>query len=594
MQANKRNVTSKLRSNVLKTIRQILFLSALAGVTANANENYTYDEIDAIYKMIGDQSIACINWEEDWRDRINILIRNVIYAKGVMTVTVTINTGRTAEEIERYDEQVRNPWGLPHLPINIQRCCIARNVERIEESTFENYIVSDGLAFEAGSHLCFIGKHCFSSTCMLNICIPKNVTQSATTIMDAAFEQADISLIILNCNINALPPRLFYDVISYEIIIFSCIDTIGNECFRWEGFGAFGGNNRHQFDATRIINQHQIAHIGPHALVNNKISKYTGSSDLRKIDTYAFEFSNLIDVDLSRSRNVKFGYGVFNGCENLSSIVLPPNIMSIPKCICSNCRNLTSIFFPDSVTSLKEYCFAQSGLREIDLPHSLLSIRKEALVDTCIKHLTIPASVLHMGDNAVYGIPKLTFERSAQSRYFSADTLSNLERIGRFGPNEMENAFVVTEIPLSYFVNEAGVEDFANTLDETTMPNYSVLVRWSPNRGGVSVNGLTKSLRSWLNYAWYHDTCFYKKYVCVPGSDDDGLFQHLTDGRLYVRPAGSLPVKQIVEDQHQQALVELKAEALVESLAEEALVQLAEILAQEEDVLEEEDMLGSP
>ncbi|MDR1598180.1 MAG: leucine-rich repeat domain-containing protein [Holosporales bacterium] len=571
MQTNSKNVNPKFRSNILKAIRRTLFLSTFASVAANANLNHSGVFIDSDtvrYRVQNGEATV------DQRSYSRLLYRNVVCVDGFVAKTVAVMTGRTAEDASRHEIQVH--WqGPAHVFIGSGKCCIEKNTTRLGAYTFENHRFSDGVTFEyedAGDpRTIIIEKRCFFHAYMPSICIPERIN---ITMMESVFEHAEIPLITFNCKINVLPPRLFKYVHSERIVINSSISVIGEECF----FGK-------EFDATEFLreHQHQITHIGKCAFTNNPVSHYTGAPTLQSIDDQAFDCSGLTMVDLSQCLNVSFGDKVFLYCGRLSSVVFPPNIISITECMFYYCRSLISIDLPDSVLSLQHSCFCVSGLQKLRLPPRLLSIDIAALMSTDIIHLIIPASVLYIGICAVYDVPTIRMERSYLTRYFNHDMLfgTNVRR-HYAAPETVENAFVVSEVPLSDLINEECFENLANTLDEAEVQSYSVLVRWSFGTDvfdncifTLSVNGITEHLRSRLA------STKSNKYVCVPGTNDIKMFDHLKDGRLHVMPAGSPPIAQIIEDQYRQAQLQIEdanfqfiANALAQSLIEGVLVQL--------------------
>lgn len=139
-----------------------------------------------------------------------------------------------------------------------------------------------------------------------------------------------------------------------------------------------------------------------------------GNTDIQSFD----EFVNFISIAGIA--------GAFNGCTNLSSIVLPPHITSIGQNAFVNCSSITGITIPSSVTSIGSSSFyGCSGLTSIVLPSSLTSIGSYAFAsctglagtitipqtvtsidvhafDSCsnITNITIPSSVSDININA--------------------------------------------------------------------------------------------------------------------------------------------------------------------------------------------------
>ncbi|MDE5855092.1 MAG: leucine-rich repeat domain-containing protein, partial [Ruminococcus sp.] len=58
-------------------------------------------------------------------------------------------------------------------------------------------------------------------------------------------------------------------------------------------------------------------------------------------------------------------YGVFENCENLTSITLPDSVMKIGSHAFYWCKSLISIIIPDSVTEIGNYAFERCKHLEI-------------------------------------------------------------------------------------------------------------------------------------------------------------------------------------------------------------------------------------
>ena len=120
---------------------------------------------------------------------------------------------------------------------------------------------------------------------------------------------------------------------------------------------------------------------------------------------------------------VEIESSAFNGCANLTSIIIPDSITSIGDFAFENCSGLTSITIPDSVTSIGDHAFYNcSSLTSITVSENnkyfsslngvLFNKDKTELVTYLIGNerteYAIPDSVTSIGDRAFYKCSSLT------------------------------------------------------------------------------------------------------------------------------------------------------------------------------------------
>lgn len=86
-----------------------------------------------------------------------------------------------------------------------------------------------------------------------------------------------------------------------------------------------------------------------YTISNNKVTltKYTGN------DTTV-----IIPATIENYPVTNIGAKAFNGCRNLTDVVIPNSVTSIGSSTFSNCTNLTSVVIPDSVTSIGMSAFS--------------------------------------------------------------------------------------------------------------------------------------------------------------------------------------------------------------------------------------------
>jgi hypothetical protein len=113
-----------------------------------------------------------------------------------------------------------------------------------------------------------------------------------------------------------------------------------------------------------------------------------------------------IDYTYSTPGTGGIKYGMFYGCENLRSVVLPRKMRTIGKYAFNQCVNLESITLPDSIRLISQYTFNScTSLKEIVLPDSVSEIEGSAFSGCSgLTAVTLPAQLKVIGTYAFNGI----------------------------------------------------------------------------------------------------------------------------------------------------------------------------------------------
>lgn len=104
------------------------------------------------------------------------------------------------------------------------------------------------------------------------------------------------------------------------------------------------------------------------------------------------------------------GAWLFEGCENLISVVIPNSVTTIENNAFHNCHNLTSVTIPNSVTKIGTYAFFDcNSLESIILPESLTLLDAETfLYCKGLKSIVLPNSLTLIGEKAFVECTALT------------------------------------------------------------------------------------------------------------------------------------------------------------------------------------------
>lgn len=96
------------------------------------------------------------------------------------------------------------------------------------------------------------------------------------------------------------------------------------------------------------------------------------------------------------------GRYAFNGCADMTSVVLPSSVTSIEKNAFADCRSLTSINLPDGITAIGEFAFVNcESLRSVTIP-DLVSTVDQYVFSGCsgLEQVSMGAAVDTIGDEA--------------------------------------------------------------------------------------------------------------------------------------------------------------------------------------------------
>ena len=106
----------------------------------------------------------------------------------------------------------------------------------------------------------------------------------------------------------------------------------------------------------------------------------------------------------------EIGWGAFEGCRNLKSIIIPDSVTKIDAWAFSECYNLISMVIPNSIKKIDIRTFnGCSSLRSIILPDSVTEIGVSAFKGcSSLTSIIIPDSVTEIGWDAFEGCNNLT------------------------------------------------------------------------------------------------------------------------------------------------------------------------------------------
>ncbi|MBQ8474286.1 MAG: leucine-rich repeat domain-containing protein, partial [Clostridia bacterium] len=185
--------------------------------------------------------------------------------------------------------------------------------------------------------------------------------------------------IVTNEQLTTIGDEAFYSCDSFNsIILYNAVTSIGTNTFAncpeltiWCNYGSAGYNYA---VANSIDYEIFNPDTTPETYVENGVTYYIMNGEAVAI---AFDESTT-EVTIPATVN---GYpvteiiGAFNGCSEITSVILPEGLKVIGNYTFKECSLLAEIELPESLVSIGEYAFAScSALTSISIPDSVTSI----------------------------------------------------------------------------------------------------------------------------------------------------------------------------------------------------------------------------
>lgn len=174
-------------------------------------------------------------------------------------------------------------------------------------------------------------------------------------------------------------------------------------------FGIAFGNEPSVVSGDYIIDDWKI-YISEEGKIS--IKEYKGSSEnvaipdnfdgfpVVFIERNAFQEKDVVSVTIPDSVTY-IGYGAFDSCSKLKSVVIGKSVETISERAFCNCKSLEKIVIPDSVYRIRERTFFNcENLTSVDFGNSLEKIESEAFYGcSSLTSVVIPDSVkdIHFG-----------------------------------------------------------------------------------------------------------------------------------------------------------------------------------------------------
>ena len=214
---------------------------------------------------------------------------------------------------------------------------------------------------------------------------------------------------------------------------------------------------------------------------------------------------------------VKIGDGAFNGCEYITSILIPQGVESIGDNAFRDCISLTSVVIPDGVKSIGDNAFSCcESLVSVQIPQSVTRIGENAFQNcSSLSSVSLPDKVDKIGES--------TFEYCSSLK--SAQLPANLSAI----PDRMfRSCHELGSISIPQNVRRIGQYAFSGCSSLTTLPIPQGVEEIG--KGAFSQTGL-HSLKLPKTAKWIEEDAFRESALAVVelesglSSTGDGTFK---------------------------------------------------------------------
>ncbi|MBR5146935.1 MAG: leucine-rich repeat domain-containing protein [Bacteroidales bacterium] len=299
---------------------------------------------------------------------------------------------------------------------NLTSINIPKNVTRIEGAAFTQCTKLKSVTFEEDSKLTFIQGFSYN-TSLTSIEIPASVTElgasafnGCTNLQSVKFGEGSQLTTIGNnafydCNkintitFNALTPP---SVGSYSFTNYNTFLNVPEESiltYRNDDFwGKFNYNNVH------LINGIYYTTVNDNAIVTYKNKSYGNYSGDVVIP-------NTITINGINYNVTYIDEHAFDGCSNLTCVVIPNSIKSIADYAFNNCSKLATVTFEDDsqLETIGDYAFYKcSILTSIGIPNSVTEIGASAFYNcSSLTSVYIPSEVASIYNAAFSGCTNL-------------------------------------------------------------------------------------------------------------------------------------------------------------------------------------------
>lgn len=244
-----------------------------------------------------------------------------------------------------------------------------------------------------------LSDYCFQKcTGLQNISIPNKIT----TIPQYCFNGCtSLSKVALSKTLTAINQYAFQNCTNlYDMVIPSEINSLTVQGYAFSG--------------CRLGNEtiSKLASLCNGTIYSYAFADITSITEVTTSYTTDYYFRECINLKkatiLNPLNNGKMGQNVFNGCTNLTTVVLPDNATVIDNNMFYGNAKLSNVNIPASLTMIGSSAFYNTAINNITLPDSLKTINSSAFSDCSkLSAINIPDAVTIIDSSAFYNCTSL-------------------------------------------------------------------------------------------------------------------------------------------------------------------------------------------
>ena len=370
-------------------------------------------------------------------------------------------------------------WNAFHYCYNLTSVTIGDGVIHVTDGAFSDANLS---SLTIGSNVTTIGSYAFHGSGLTNASVPASVISIGDTPFQGCNNLEAITVDPANpnyCSINgvlyAKNMATLYECpsgLNGSIIIPNTVNNIANGAFYGNKFtgitvdpasALFSSTNGVLF--SKDFNNLILCPGGmsgnyclPDIVTNILDFAFQGCQNLTNIvlGTHITCIGNNVFSGCSGLLNIlipdnvkAIGTSAFYGCSGLSNLIIPNSVTVIGRDAFYSCTGLTNIVFGSGVSDIGAYAFTFcDSLSNIVIPNTITSIGPGAFACSGLMMVRIPHSVTNIGDNAFYYCQRLASvvigTNVSSIGYCVFETCTNLSSVSFQGnaPIFMANVFL--------------------------------------------------------------------------------------------------------------------------------------------------------